>query len=171
MQPPDGCLSVRVEQQLVGIEAVSIPRLVRAMYAITIDSTRPRVGNVAVPDLVRVFRQLDALDLAPSIRTEETQLDLAGMRREDREVDPEPIPGRAQRKRPPFSYPRSQIGLDGRGSTRGFGRHRGRTHFCTDRRAVIGQCTRCSSQPLRLYWCGLIAPLGAITHRAGSDSC
>ena len=53
-----------------------------------VDLARTRVGQVAVPDLVGVFRQFDALDLGLAALVEQAQFDTRGMRREQGEVDP-----------------------------------------------------------------------------------
>ena len=55
----DELLRIGIEQQLVRVEAVPVRRLVGAVHAIAIDRARPRVRQVAVPDLVGVFGQLD----------------------------------------------------------------------------------------------------------------
>src|SRR5262249_45409701 len=59
----DDLLRIGIEQQLVGIEAVSSSGLVRAVNAIAIECPWPRIGEVAVPDLVGVLRQAEAFDL------------------------------------------------------------------------------------------------------------
>nr|WP_247878963.1 hypothetical protein [Azospirillum brasilense] len=50
-----------------------------------------------MPDLVGVLRQDDPLDLALAGLVEQAQLDLLGVRGEQGEVDPEPVPVRPQR--------------------------------------------------------------------------
>src|SRR5712692_5232634 len=49
-----------------------------------------------MPDLVGELRQLDPLELALAGRVEQAELHLGGMRREQREVHAESIPGRPQ---------------------------------------------------------------------------
>jgi hypothetical protein len=56
-----------------------------------------------VPDLVGVFRQLDTLGFLLSEVVEQAQLHFAGVSREDREIHPEPVPGRAQGERQAFA--------------------------------------------------------------------
>src|SRR3546814_3854398 len=53
-------LGVRVDQKLVGIEAVAGVRLVWAVHPVAVDGARSCLGEVAVPDLVGVLGQLDA---------------------------------------------------------------------------------------------------------------
>ena len=60
-----------------------------------------------MPDLVGVFGQHDALELALAGRIEETQLDACRMRREQREVHAEPVPRRAERLGQTFHHARA----------------------------------------------------------------
>jgi hypothetical protein len=55
-----------------------------------------------VPDLVGVFRQRDALELALAGGVEKTELDAGGVRGEEREVDTQPVPGGTERVRQSF---------------------------------------------------------------------
>ena len=73
-------------------------RLVGAVHAVAVDRAGPRVGQIAVPDLVGVFGQLDALELALAVVVEQAELDLGRVGREQREIDAEPVPGGAERK-------------------------------------------------------------------------
>ena len=67
------------------------------MHAIAVDRAGPRIGQVAVPDLVGVFGQLDALDLALACGVEQADLDFGGVGREQREIDALAVPGGAER--------------------------------------------------------------------------
>ena len=69
--------------------------LVRAMHPIAVDGARSGVGKEAVPDLVGVFGQLDALDLLLALIVEKAQLDLGRSGGEKGEVHTKPGPGRA----------------------------------------------------------------------------
>jgi hypothetical protein len=60
---------IRIEQQLVGIEAVSGARLVGAMDANAVDRAGVHVRQIAVPDLVGAFGQLDTRCLGKSRRS------------------------------------------------------------------------------------------------------
>src|SRR3546814_14202514 len=71
-------LGVGVQQQLVGVEAMARLRLVGAMHAVAVVLPRANVVQVAVPDLVGVLRQGDALQLAAAGAVEEAELDLLG---------------------------------------------------------------------------------------------
>ena len=71
-------LAVGIDQQLVRIEAVPGLRIVGAVHAIAVELAGLRVGQIAVPDILGALRQRDALDLAPSGRIEQAELDLLG---------------------------------------------------------------------------------------------
>ena len=75
-------------------------RLVGPVNAIAVDGAGPRGRDVAVPDFVGVFGQVDALDFLLAGIIEEAELDLGGVRREQREIDAEAVPCRPERKRP-----------------------------------------------------------------------
>ncbi|MOA29840.1 hypothetical protein D3C78_1508800 [compost metagenome] len=63
------------------------------MHTVAVDQPGVSVGQVAVVDLVGVFRQLDAFDFLLAGGVEQAQFDLGGVGREQREVDPQAIPG------------------------------------------------------------------------------
>ena len=90
-------LGVRVDQQLVVVEAVAVRRIVGTVDAIAVERSRPQTRQVAVPHFVGVFGQRVARDLAPAARVEDAQVDALGVRREEREVDAGTVPGRAER--------------------------------------------------------------------------
>ena len=89
-------LGIRVDQQFVGVEAVTVFRLVGAVHAVAVHQPRVRVGQVAVVDLVGVFGQLYALEFLLASGVEQAQLDLGGVGREQGKVDPKAIPGGAE---------------------------------------------------------------------------
>src|SRR5690606_26948935 len=67
---------------------------------------RAHIVEIAVPDLVGVFRQGDALQLPAAGPVEEAQLDLLGMRREEGEIHSRSVPGRPERiGEPPAEAP------------------------------------------------------------------
>ena len=94
---PDDLLGVGIEEELVGVEAVPGRGLVGAVHPVAVDRAGPRVRQIAVPDLVGVFRQLDALEFALASLIEQAELHLGGVGREQGEVDAEPVPCRAKR--------------------------------------------------------------------------
>lgn len=101
---PDQRLGIGIEQKLVRVEAMSHRRFVRPMDAVAIDRPRPRIRQVAVPDLVGVLRQYDPLQFAPPVLVEQAEFDLGGMSGEQREIHPQAVPGCAQRKGKTFLY-------------------------------------------------------------------
>ena len=99
---------VRIEQQLVGIEPMALLRRVRSVDPVAVNRSGPDVRHPAVPDLVRVLRQLDALGLAIAASIEEADLDFGRVGREEGEVDAFAVPGRAAWMRKPLTNTRSR---------------------------------------------------------------
>jgi hypothetical protein len=85
-QVADDGAGIGVEEELVRVEAVAGVRRMRAVHAVAVDRARARIGQVAVPDLVGEFRQLDPVDLRLARIVEEAELHLGGVRGEEREV-------------------------------------------------------------------------------------
>ncbi|MCY1352256.1 hypothetical protein D9M69_385450 [compost metagenome] len=106
-QPAHQLLGVGVDQQLVGVEAVPGVGLEGTVHPVTVDLPRVGIGQVAMPDLVGVFGQVDALQLGFAAGIEQAQLDLGGVGREQREIDPQAVPGGAQRKGMPLADARA----------------------------------------------------------------
>ena len=65
-------------------------RVVGSVDPVAVKLAGPRLGQIAVPDLVGVFGQHDARLLVLPAAIEQAQLDLLGMGREQREIDPLP---------------------------------------------------------------------------------
>ena len=99
-------LGVGVEQQLVGVEAVAVLGIVRAVDAVAVDLSRAGVGQITVPDLIGTGRQQDARNFARRVGVEQAQFNRRGMRRKQRKVDAAAVPARTKRKRPPVFEPR-----------------------------------------------------------------
>ena len=99
----DQLARVRIEQQLVRVEAMPLLGLVGAVHAIPVDEARHSAFEIAVPGLVRVFRQHDALELALAAGVEKAQLDGRCVGREQREVDAVAVPCRAAQVRQTFA--------------------------------------------------------------------
>ena len=85
-------------------------RLVGSVDPVAVDRAGAQVAQVAVPDLVGVLEELDALELPLAPGVEEAELHAGGVRGEEREVDPEPVPGGAQRVREAFGEPGARVG-------------------------------------------------------------
>jgi len=65
---------VGIQQQFIGIESMAVFRLVRPMNPVAIYRSRLQIRDVAVPDFVGEFRQVNAMQLALSRFVEEAHL-------------------------------------------------------------------------------------------------
>jgi hypothetical protein len=99
LHAPDDAARIGVDQQLVRIEAVPLLRLVGPVHAIAVELAGAQLRQVAVPDEIGALAQRDALHLALAGLLEQAQLDLLGVAREQREIHPFAVPGRAERMR------------------------------------------------------------------------
>jgi hypothetical protein len=73
-------LCVWIKQQLVRIETVALVRLIGPVHAIAVDRSRASVRQKPMPNLISIFGQFDAFDLALAAVVEQAQLDFGGMR-------------------------------------------------------------------------------------------
>ena len=87
-------LGVGVDQQLVGVESVTVVRPVRAMDAVAVKHARAGLRQIAVPDVVGPHFEFKALQLMPSACVEEAQFHFLGMGRKQGEIDTLAVPGR-----------------------------------------------------------------------------
>src|SRR4051794_142897 len=87
-EPP--CIGIK--QQLVGIEAVPVLRLVGTVDPIAIELSRRDVVEIAVPDVLGALGQLDALKLAAALAVEQAKLHLLRIGREKRKVGAPSVP-------------------------------------------------------------------------------
>src|SRR3954454_19329517 len=104
LQLPEDLLCVGIEKKLVRVEAVAGARIEWPVHTVAIELARPAVGQVPMPDFIREFRKLDAFELLTAALVEQTELDLGGVRREQREVHAEAVPRRAERERKPLAH-------------------------------------------------------------------
>ena len=74
---------VRVEQKLVGIEAVTGFRFERAVHPESVERPRADVGHVAMKDLIGQFRKLETVGLAPAFGVEQANVDAGGVCRKE----------------------------------------------------------------------------------------
>src|SRR4051812_32345302 len=95
-QPPGEPPRVGIEQQLVGIEPVTVLGGIRPMHAIAVKLPGRHVVEVAVPDILGAFRQLDALQFAAPLTVEQAQFHLLRVRRKQREVGAPTVPACAE---------------------------------------------------------------------------
>src|SRR5439155_5085319 len=81
-------------EQLGRVEAVAVLRLVGPVHAIAVARPRADAGQEAVPVQRRALAQVDPRLVVVAV--EEAQLHALGVLREQREVGPVPVPGRAE---------------------------------------------------------------------------
>ena len=96
---------IRVEQQLVSVEAVPGLGIPCTVHAVAVNGARPGIGQIAVPDLVGIFRQLDPLQLGTAFLVEQAQLHPGGIGGEQRKVDADTVPCGAKWVRQAFGDP------------------------------------------------------------------
>src|SRR5438309_842513 len=94
-------LGIGIEQQLVGIEAMAMLRLIGAMNAVAVLCAWADIGEIAVPDIVGALQQAEPLQLAAIAGIEQAQFDLLRICRKDRKVCPDAVEGRSKRSRRP----------------------------------------------------------------------
>src|SRR5579863_4805690 len=97
---------VRIEQQLVRVEAMTRVRLEGAIDPKAVEGAGSDVGDAPMKNLVGEFRQFEAFALALAVAVENADLDLGRMRRKNRKIGPLAIPGRPEWKRPAFAEAR-----------------------------------------------------------------
>src|SRR5205814_2893106 len=81
------------------IEAKSARGLVRSAHAISVEQSRAGFRKIAVPDLVGLLADANALNFAPAGIIEQAQVDAVGMFGKQGEVNAFAIPAGAQRIR------------------------------------------------------------------------
>src|SRR5437763_15980147 len=75
--PPDradNASRVWIEKQLVRIETMAFLGSIGAMHAVAVQKTRPRLGQISVPDHVRSFLQRQPLELPSAARIEHDEV-------------------------------------------------------------------------------------------------
>src|SRR5688572_26142071 len=107
---------VRIEHELVRIEAVARVRRIGPVHAVAIELPGVHVRQIPVPDHVRLLlqRNRQRFDLGVD-RIEQAELDSRRMLGEHREVHADTVPGRAKRRR--RARPDAQIILSHRRAT------------------------------------------------------
>jgi hypothetical protein len=91
-------LGIGVDQELGGIEPMSGLRRIRPVHAIAVPLARTQVGQVTVPDEVRLLGEADSL-LVAAIGIEQAELDGGRVLAEEGEVHAGAIPGGTERER------------------------------------------------------------------------
>src|SRR6476620_4680838 len=88
----DQALCIGINEQLVRIEPVPILRLIRSVRPKSIDEAGHRIGQVAVPDFIRAFRQIVSLTFLSPRRVEYAELNARGVMGKNGEVDAKTVP-------------------------------------------------------------------------------
>ena len=95
---------VRIDQQLARVEAVTVPRVPRAVHPEAVPLTGTATGDEAVPDVEGGVLQRDALLAA--VVVEQADGHARGIRRPERDVDA--VVGRGRPERMPAPRPRTR---------------------------------------------------------------
>jgi hypothetical protein len=101
---PAGCpsdnLGVRIHDDLVGVEAVTLVGRIWAMDPIAVELARTNVGKIPVPHHIGVLRERDRQRFRVGIRrVEQAELDACRMLGKNREIHAHAVPGGAERRR------------------------------------------------------------------------
>jgi hypothetical protein len=72
-------MGVRIQYELIGIKSMPGVRLIRSVNAVSVYGFGPDVGNVTVPDLIRVFRKFNPAQLSLPMLVEKAQLYFCGI--------------------------------------------------------------------------------------------
>ena len=97
-------LRIGIDQKLVRVETVPLGRTVRPVGAVAVELTGPQSGDVTVPDVAVALRQIEPRGFRAAVLGEKAQRHLAGVLREDREIDAVAVKRRAERCRPPGGH-------------------------------------------------------------------
>src|SRR6202158_1700194 len=90
-------LGIGFDQELVGIEAMSAPRIARAVGPVTVQKAGTCFRQIGVPVSIDALANLDALDFMAAGGIEYAQLDLLAIGRKQRKIQTFTLPGRAAR--------------------------------------------------------------------------
>ena len=82
---------------------MTLVRLIRTVDAIPVHGSGADALDIAMPDLVGIFGQLDALFFGLALRVEEAELDFGCVRRKERKVDAVAVPDCTSRVRRTFA--------------------------------------------------------------------
>jgi hypothetical protein len=83
---------VWIQQELMVVKAVSVQRIIRTVDAVTVQQSGARFGQIAMPNLVSLFLQGNAMQFSAAAAVEQAQLDFLGVFGEDGEVHSFAIP-------------------------------------------------------------------------------
>ena len=96
-QPAGEPFRIRIEQELVGVEAKAALRLIGAMHAVAVDLAGHDVAEIAVPHILGALRQRDPFELAPALAVEQAKLHLLRIGGKQRKIGAPPVPAGSQR--------------------------------------------------------------------------
>src|SRR5262249_53893309 len=88
---------IRIDQELVRIEPVTLLRRIEAMHAIAVAPASRDAGDIAVPEIACAFGKREPRDFLRSGVVEEAELDLLRMRGEEHEIRAVGVRGNAKR--------------------------------------------------------------------------
>ena len=92
-------LGIGIQQNFVRIKAKSPFRIVRAMCAKSVKLARSNIGQIPVPDMVRLIGQRDPICFfCRERRIKKAQVDLSCVFGKHGKIDPIPVPSGAQRR-------------------------------------------------------------------------
>jgi hypothetical protein len=94
LQAAHNSFGIRIEEELVRIEAVTGFRGVWSVHAVPVQLPGAEVGKIDMPDVVGALRHENPAVFIPAVRRiEQAQFHPGSMFRKQRKVDPFPIPG------------------------------------------------------------------------------
>ena len=84
---PNNLAGVRVQQQVPGVEALTVLRLVNAVRAKPVNQSGAGASQKAVKNVIVRTRQVAALCLGLAVGVKQAQFNALGLQRKDREID------------------------------------------------------------------------------------
>src|SRR5258708_3525032 len=96
-EPSGETLCIRIDQQLVRIEAKAAFRFIRAVHPVAVDMARHDVVEIAVPDVLGPLGERNPFKLAPALAVEQTKLDFLRICGKQREIGSAPVPTGSER--------------------------------------------------------------------------
>ncbi len=86
------CLGVRIKEQLRPVKTQTSLRVIRAVDPVAVKKVGPRLGQIAMPDLISLRDQVDAFDFLAAQVIKETELNRLCTFGKDGEVDALAVP-------------------------------------------------------------------------------
>ena len=139
---PNNLFCVGIKQQLLWVESMALVRFVGSIHPIAVDELGAAFGQVAVPNLVGLFLEADAMKFAAACCVEEAEFDGLSVLGEQSKVDAFAVPGCTERIR--AAGPDDRLRLD--------------DHSVADRDFGAGLAPRFASKPGLENQSGTAAP-------------